>query len=726
MTTKNEILLSYGYIEITPIQQRNDVLHDVRQSLGTFVANLAAYGFAPNVDALKVITQLNVVELGVVWRELEPAIKKITGADRKMADYVVYKNFPKEVLDMTGAQYWFNQICMYVGFPNEFFTQDVKERAPLDERLKLKVLHLAEIGALEVIFGQLIASKARWTDDQREHTKYLAVELALAHTNITDFGFKENGIDLIAHLALAPKLNLSRPFTVTIPDATDVLRLAVTLSDPEATLRDDVKFKSFPRPVRRFLVNALEHSKNLDADMAARADLFKKLLMRLHPGEFKAPRVQRAYDVLYKDEYQTFNSQVEAGLINRDIAVLDLLASRPGEYARRLHHLFKVFPEAQPMVADGLMAVADRLSTTQLLKLAGYLRTVNERNYFMYAPKGVWAKVQIAGNTKTRIPLNIVSGLRDQIRELIADRVNAHLPQGVEMVSEADLDAIKLQTNDQELAPYGRGTEFDIPANMTFLRSASYWKLGRTSTVWFDNGWNFFDENWKSVGMCSWDETKFHTDQTGDYDYGYSYSNRAERRAAREVAAVFSGDPTSAKTKGHGCQMIDLYLDKLERAGVRFAVWNILCYSKIPFSQAEDVLAVLQWGENAEAGELFEPARAQMVFPLKSENYTKYVAYVDVVKRKLVYMDANLPANVRSASSNTKSLEEKMPAFVEYLKAQPSVYDLFEGANTAKEGSVPILFSDEEVEINGGQAYVFQKRNANNSFEQLDLTKLLA
>jgi hypothetical protein len=123
---KHEILISYGYIEIAPLQQRNGVLFDVRQSLGTFVANLAAYGFAPNVDALKVLTQLNAVELGDVWRELEPSIKTITGADRKMADYVVYKNFPKEVLDMSGAQYWFSQICMYMGFPNEYFTQDVK------------------------------------------------------------------------------------------------------------------------------------------------------------------------------------------------------------------------------------------------------------------------------------------------------------------------------------------------------------------------------------------------------------------------------------------------------------------------------------------------------------------------------------------------------------------------------------------------------------------------
>jgi hypothetical protein len=169
--------------------------------------------------------------------------------------------------------------------------------------------------------------------------------------------------------------------------------------------------------------------------------------------------------------------------------------------------------------------------------------------------------------------------------------------------------------------------------------------------------------------------------------------------------------------------MADLYLDKLQAAGVRYAVWNILCWSRIKFSETEDVLAVLQWGEHPEKGELFDPARAQMVFPLKGESYTKYVAYVDVVKRKLVYMDANLPASTNSAGSNSTKLETTMPAFVEYLKAQPSVYDLFDGA---KLGTIPVAYSDEDVEIESDKAYVFQKHNANNKFDQLDLTKLLA
>lgn len=169
--------------------------------------------------------------------------------------------------------------------------------------------------------------------------------------------------------------------------------------------------------------------------------------------------------------------------------------------------------------------------------------------------------------------------------------------------------------------------------------------------------------------------------------------------------------------------MIDLYLDKLEAAGVRYAVWNILCYSSVSFDQAEEVLATLQWGEYPQSGKLFEPSRAQMVFPLKGSSMTKYVAYIDVVERKLVYMDANFSGSVHSAVNNAGGLSKKMPAFVEYLKSLPSVADLFVHA---KKGSMPVWFADEgkSIEVDG-KAFVFKPVNPKNKFKKVDLSEIL-
>ena len=169
--------------------------------------------------------------------------------------------------------------------------------------------------------------------------------------------------------------------------------------------------------------------------------------------------------------------------------------------------------------------------------------------------------------------------------------------------------------------------------------------------------------------------------------------------------------------------MIDLYLDKLETSGVRYAVWNILAYSHICFDHAKEVLATLQWGEKAEEGSLYEPSRAQMAFPVTGQGLTKYIAYIDIKERKLIYIDANLSGTTQSANYNTSKLAERMPAFVEYLNSLPSVYDLFAHAN---EGLVPIMYSDENEQITSGlEAYVFQCHNPDNNFTQLSLSEFL-
>ena len=170
--------------------------------------------------------------------------------------------------------------------------------------------------------------------------------------------------------------------------------------------------------------------------------------------------------------------------------------------------------------------------------------------------------------------------------------------------------------------------------------------------------------------------------------------------------------------------MIDLYLDKMIQQGIRYAVWNILCYSHQSFDQAEEVHAALQWGEKPQKNKLFEPSRCVFSFPVKGANMTKYIAYIDVWERKLVYMDANLYGLVNSAAYNTKILEKTMPAYVEYLNSLPSVFDLFKGVSTADDAP-PVLYDDSKEKINGGEAYVFLPRNKQNKFDQIDLNLLL-
>lgn len=686
---RSDFLLDYGFIEL-PKDEANP--RRGAKGLGTTFSNFAYYGFVPSEAAVRRMAAMTSGELERFWSEIEPSLKKITGADKKMDRFVVYKNFPKEVLEKTEEEYWVAQILMYVGFPNELFTEDEKRREPLREMPKLKVLSPAEDFPEYGIFESLKAMPSKWTDRQKEHAEYAMKSMGLGSVSVSEYGFKLNGISA-ATIMLATR---GAEAMVELSDASDALRLAAALSGGDPSLRTKTKFKKFSRPERRFILMALEGSANLEDDMAMRKEEFKRLLSYLHPGDFKFERTSKAYDSLYSKRLLSFEAKMDRLFKAGDADALEALKGRPGAFARKLHMAYGRFGTK---AVEAFAEIVGSLSTTQLLMMKKYVSTINERESLSHPPSGNWERLQVRKNDKKKIAEADAKFVLEKIGEELGRRMASEFPNGVSL--DERTEKVKLQTNDSELAAYGRGTEFDIPDEMTFIRSASYWKhkAGKGNS-WFDNGWNFFDENWSRVGTCCWTSVNL--------DY-----------------AVFSGDPTNSKEmEGRACQMIDLYLDKMDKAGARYAVWNVLCFSGIRFSEAEEVFAALQWGVEPQKGNLFEPSRVQLAFPLRGDSMSKYVACIDVKERKLIFMDAALPSNVRSAAYNEKILEKTMPAFMEYLDSLPSVADLFEHA---PKGDFPVLYSDKGVNLDKGDAaYVFRQENPENDFVGLDLSKLLS
>lgn len=687
--SKQDILIRNGRIELPPAGEKAAS----KQALVTVLSNMTYFGYALSEHAYSRLARASDEELASLWGGVHEVLATITGEDRKMGDFVVYKNFPAEVLAMSEVDYWSRQILMYWGFPNHFFTQPEKERAKLADAPRPRVLHAAEAGTIGEIRDAMLRLPARWTDGQWSDVHWL-VEHVEGAIDLSAVPFKENMVQVASYL-------LARGVAAEVGSATDVLRLAAGMSGGDPSLRTATKLRSFKRAERKYLIELLERARSLDEDVRRRRGPFKRLMHRLHPGDYRehAPRVCAAYDKLYRgSRIETFNSKVEAMLAESDAAVLPLLQARPGEFVRRLHHLVRLFGE-QAEVA--FVRVIPKLTTTQLLKIERFVDKERTREFRVYPPKGNWTKVQVeAADPEQRMPAPIRKRVLAAIAAEIKRRVDVVAPV---VALDPNVRFVKLQTNDSDLTPYGRGTVFPIPDDIRFLRTASYWKTGATGTnVWFDNGWNFFGEGWTGLGACCWNAPSF-----------------------AGGGAIFSGDPTNSKDlEGRACQLIDLYLDQLATDGVRYAVWNLLCWSRRTFDQAEEVYAALQWGTEPEAGKLFEPSRCQLSFPVRGPSFTKYIAYVDLRERHIVYIDANLRSSVSSAMVNTKTLSELMPAFVEYLDALPSVYDLFE--HQARDASgLKVLYSDRGTLLHDETAYVFRQENKGSTFTPVDLTKLL-
>lgn len=714
---KNKILLSHGYLPWCPPATERTLANIVGSMssmvrYATISSNLAHFGFVLPQEAQKVLANGH---LDAWWPEIDSALKELTGVSRKMGDAVVYKNFPKEVLDMTQAEYWTNQILMYW---HVLDAQDVAKapvkRSKLLENPKLKVLKVCPTLPFEQLVLVTIQSKlhkatSRWTDDEREEAKFFwgTIERTSA-VKIPDpelFGFMENMIDaykMLFDIGHGPHLRLK--------NATNCMRMAAAFSGINVSLRELGKFK-LNKPQQKFLLREMDsyEVKALEDDFAMRPEQWKRLLSILHPMQYKEPglgnphhrynNVVQAYANLYQDRVKSFNSNVEKAIFHKDAEVLDILGERPGELVRRWHKMVSMF--GYEGVNAQLKENIHKLTTHQLIKLHKYVLTANKRKTFMVPPKGNWNKAQIVSNNKLELSAGTIMSTNILLNNELNARLRLEFPEGVQL--DENLVDLKLPTNDNMLAPYGRGTKFKIPEEVNFIRTASYWECKTGRTNWFDNGWNFFDENWTDKGSCCWNTVKFPAPNYDDPPDAI-------------VGAAFSGDPVNMG-KNAACQMIDLYLDKLVAAGVRYAVWNVLCFSMIKFADAEDVFGCLQWGENAQKGELFEPSRCQMAFPLKANGLTSYVAYIDLETRELVYMDAPLNGNVRSASSNGGKLAVNMPAYVEYLHSLPSVFDLMLHCDN---GYTKFLYDDTGVELkNDEEAFVFRPSNPDNKYINL-------
>lgn len=689
-----KMLIENGYIDVA-LNATEKTYAELKadeknfKQVNTILSNIASYGYALNPTATFSLFSMNEKELKGFWKNTHAALEEITGANRKMGEYVVYKNFPKEVLSMSQSEYWFKQILMYMGVDKEYLVEEKEQREPLNEKISLKVLQPKTENTIAQIKDNLIKQKVSWSDNQQAHIKAIFDMGNGFMIDFKDFGFKKNAVELTKHAfnSLGDNITTDK-FNIT--SATDVLRVCASLSESDVSLKK-VEFSKVisKRKNRKLFLALLENTSNLFEDIALRPQLFKNLFKHLHPGDYKFANVKLAYDMLYKDEALSFNQKLNS-VKQSSFEYLGLLQTRPGEFLRGFHKAYSLFPKE---TVEAFEQVMPELSTFQLVSFEKYINTINDRKHLIAKPNASWQKAKVLENKKVKISQEDLSSLNESIHQVVSQRLNTLFPEGVNLDEKTKF--IKLPSNDQKVAPYGRGTKFFIDKENTFARTSSYWKHGQT--MFMDNGWNFFDAKFEKSATTCWNSTA-------------------------QDFALFSGDPINSSNKDFaGCQLIDIDFNKMKEDGFKYGVWNILSYNRLKFNEC-DSHAALQYGKNAMSGELFEPSRVDISFPLKGEELTKFVTLLDVEEKTMTYLDFSFGNDVSSAVNNESKLMTLLPALLESLEAIPSVHDLFKHAN---KGATKVLYDDASVEIKDEKAYVFLPKNKANTFEKISLESVL-
>ncbi|WP_328973365.1 MXAN_6230/SCO0854 family RING domain-containing protein [Streptomyces sp. NBC_00239] len=440
-----------------------------------------------------------------------------------------------------------------------------------------------------------------------------------------------------------------------ITTATDVLRLAAVRSGGDAGLLTPTRFTALSRPLRRAMLQALD---GLDVTLAAEdmrrhEQAWKHLAERLHPFEHAtrypnaaltfaalrkttltddalshtlrttARRVPTASTNRPKVALALWSTQVETALAEADVRrALPLLAQRPGELLRRLDHMLRLADsDHAARVLDALEQAVPQVAPGVILSALGEIRTRSrkgaERVFF---PKGGNAKAHIISDQRAPLAGTVVDRAVAILTGEILRRAGRLAPVDT-AVLDAGLDGLMVpfaeRTASRALVTLPRGSELPLPDGRTvrlFLHWMESTGSGRTD---LDLSAAMFNDSWEHVGTCDYTRLRF-----------------------AGTAAVHSGDLTSAPAPQGASEFVDLDLDKLAAAGVRYLVAVVFSFNNVAFDDLADAFAgFMARDEDGNTGAVFDPRQVEQRFDLTGQSRASVPLLIDVKGRTMRWLD---------------------------------------------------------------------------------------
>lgn len=634
----NKMKIALKYAKALPVVVGKSDNRDLALSLA---AEMMKLGFVPSQDLFDVLTTMGRQGLVGLHESAIPVLREMKGAH--VEHKPMYPNFPQQVMEMSHLELFLNAILHYWSFGT---WQPDYERLPREyafEDVKFQEIGVISDEEFDQIFARLLSSSESISEADKETIRYFVARRELPEVNVP---FKEN-LCYVAGLLLDKGKSIAN----MVSTATDVLRIATALSGGDVSLADNTVFKSLPRRTRRILVSALE-SVIREEDILRHKNKWIRLFHNLHVGELSQKVGDIARRVRNGEECQTFNGKVEAALLVGDISgAVELLVTRPGDFARRLDHLLRL-AESKEFIANSFMSISDKISTRVLLQLFGHLKNravgLDKRVVF---PKGSLAKARIISGVDG-MDEEIVSLLLANIEGVLVSRFSTLEPLGKVYIDPA-LDNCPLPTQQRSasegLFQVARGTALPIGDKGT-LRFFIYWK-GQD----IDLSATLHDENFRVIEHISYTHLKsaaYQSHHSGDITYA----------------------PNGAS------EFIDITIDPAVQHGARYVVMNVLVYNGPNFSEHKECFAGWMTRSKPRSNEIFEPKTVTQKVDLRSNSRNAIPVVFDLVERKAIWVDLTTPRYAdwggNNVESNAASIEDTLEAIVS-LDNKTTLAELF-------------------------------------------------
>ena len=652
------------------LRKRSSILAEKRDEEGcslecvaTFNANLQSMGYCCTKELFEILRTWSMDEVKELYNSISPLLLQLVGGHRAFKP--MYPNFPKQVMEASDAELYFNAMAHYWGFmvsdmignPDYMILpQYEKEKRPkYDELPPCKAIKAGDAVAFRAIFTDLLAANSSITPFDKEVLAWF-IKNEPEFTKIVLQTTKEipqkETMAYVAGCLADPEI--MRPHLKT---ATDVLRVAAAMSGGDVSLAEPCKFKSFSKKHRRFLLSVLEEcGSSLVEDMHRWDQRWIRLGERLHPGDFKKfQKANSAFDVLRnKKPYENFGSSVAKAIKEKDIEMaVAHLSERGGVFARHLDHLLRMaycLPAESKTILKSFKAIAKTVSTPVLLQAYNHFLNRDQYKTRSFFPKGNAAKLYVDKDAK----LGVIEekdrlALVDIIKKTLVQRFSKLPKMGKVYLSEALRDhfvPFALRSASKSLKTLTRGSRIALGEGDT-VRLFTWWK-NTPDRVDIDLSCLMIDENWEVSGQLAF----------------YNL---------REQGMHHSGDITSAP-KG-ACEFIDINMTNeslIKRT--RYVAVVLYSFSQQPYCDLPECFAGWMMREKPNSGEIFEAKSVQNKIDISSDGTCCIPMMIDLKERQAIWMDLSSSGRYLSSRTNATALMARAL----YDLNKPRLYDLLE------------------------------------------------
>lgn len=650
--------------EINPLQKDFSLI-------STFIRNAECYNYTFSPEAITYLASLDDDKFIEVSEDMIEIFKKFVGEGDYMTP--LYPNFPKQVMELDEATLYYNALMHWASCGEvipEFVDEEGNELPIFINTNKLTKIDLGTKEDYLSVFTNLIGGKGILSDtDKEDIIFFVKSEPTIVDYMPESIPIKENlsAITTLFIQEFGYNSEIVKSLSNYYKTATDVLRLATGLSIGAlnaVSLASDVKYKSFSRPERRFLLNLLEKCGPIEEDMSRYSVKWIRLGEKLHPGEYKnLVKVNKAFKKIRNNNKGiiTFNSKVQKAYENKDTdKLITLLSSRPGEFARKLATVIRMDAKNGDKIVDAFEKVADKVATPTLLELTNHFQTVSseEQSDRVFFPKGNLSKAYSIENKLTPIDKDLADRVTTVCREAFVRNMQEKPSLGNVYIDEGLKNFIipmKSRTASKQLKFVARGTRFHISDKTKWLVPFVYWKEPRGERVDLDLSVVLYDKDFKKLQEIT-------------------YYNLV----SKEYGCVHSGDEQAAPKGAIECVSMDL--DKMISKEVNYIAVCINSYTATPFCNLPECYVGLMEKEVEFSGKAFDPSTVKQKSDLVTKAETSMACLIDLENKDMVWSDLEL-INSYSISFNPNNVATHSVGILNTMKYllsmnKPTVYDM--------------------------------------------------